>query len=172
MCPRLPVYSPGASTLGTMRILGEDGSCVAKLSPALWPHVCAGGGAVWPGAAWRAASISSLGACLGMLPCLGLLPAPRSLSEGGKDTRKKKHSGERVRNRGRREEASKTWWPHVETSGQLLTQEALSFLGWLFFSITVLPKSNNITLLFDCSRIPFQSCSCRLSTILQKFFSK
>ena len=95
-----------------------------------------------------------------------------SRGEGGKDTRKKEHSGERARNRGRRGGDSKTWWPRVETSSQLLTQEAHSFLGWLFFPITVLPKSDNITLLFDCSRIPFQSCSRLLSTIFQNFFLK
>ena len=62
-----------------------------------------------------------------------------SRGEGGKDTRKKEHSGERARNSGRRGGDSKTWWPRVETSSQLLTQEAHSFLGWLFFPITVLP---------------------------------
>ena len=51
---------------------------MAMLSPVPWPHVCASGGAVCPGAAWRGASVSSLGACLGVLLCLGLLPAPRT----------------------------------------------------------------------------------------------
>lgn len=82
MCPHLPVYSPGASTLGTMRTLGEDGSCVARLSHALWPHICTGRGLyLQPGGLPGGAAVPGALACT-LHNC--------SLGEGGKDTQGKR----------------------------------------------------------------------------------
>lgn len=76
------MYSPGASTLGTVRTLGEDGSCVARLSHALWPHICAGGGlCLLPGGLPGGAAVPRALAC-SLHNC--------SLGEGGKNTQGKR----------------------------------------------------------------------------------
>lgn len=62
-----------------MRILGEDGSCVAKLSPAPWPHALRRWRGLYGQVLPDERLISSLGLAWMLLP--GALPAPRSLGE-------------------------------------------------------------------------------------------